>query len=115
MSVNSLQMECNKCRVASTCPRKGSSPLSLNSGKKVFCQIINGYGRIPVDVEILSTESLKRSKVDGPCLTIAEVPTIDEHSGNLIMEITKIFSRPILHEREILSFNQEMIYPKSHT
>jgi hypothetical protein len=113
--MNALQMECSRCRVAVTCPRKGASPLVLQSGKKVFCQIVGGYGRAPVDRDALSKESLEAADRDGPCLTLAEVPTFDPDADVVVMEVTKIFSHPVLHERETIGFNQELIYPKSHT
>jgi hypothetical protein len=113
--MNPLPMECSKCKVASTCPRKGSSPLIMAGGRtKLPCTIIGGYGKTPVDVSILSGDSLKRYEQDGPCITIAEVPTKDGN-GNVYNEVVKIFSKPILHEREIATMNQSMIYPKSHS
>jgi hypothetical protein len=104
-------MECTKCRVAKTCPRFGSSPLLTKGKKKVFCRIVGGYGRIPVDKEILSIESAARSEKDGPCLTIAEIPTLEDDL--IIMEITKIFSHPILHERETVPDIINRIVPSS--
>jgi hypothetical protein len=113
--MNYLQAECAKCKVADTCPRKGSSPLIMSGGtKKLFCNIIGGYSKTPVDKSILSPESLERYEKDGPCLTIAEVPTRN-NDGNIITEVVKIFSNPILHEREKTNMNQNMIYPKSHS
>jgi hypothetical protein len=94
----SLEMTCNRCLVAQTCPKSGSSPLFFSSGKRAHCRILGGYGRQPVDEAILSAESLVRSKKDGPCLTLAEVPVLDD--GMVTWEITKVFSPPIVNERE---------------
>lgn len=78
------------------------------------CRLVNGYGRTPVDSSILSEESLKIAQNQGPCLTIAEVPSFDEE-GDFFYEITKIFSPPILHERETVNWPTNLIYPKSHS
>lgn len=106
-----LPMECGKCRVANTCPRNGSSPTLTRGGKKVLCHIVGGYGRTPVDPEILSVESLERSRRDGPCMTIAEVPVIEDDS--IVMTITTIFSHPVLHERETTDDMQNRIVPRA--
>jgi hypothetical protein len=111
--MQSLPMECTKCKVAETCPKKGSSPLILNSGKRLLCQVY-GYGRTPIEKAKLGPESLARSERDGPCLTIAELPVLDSDSGMVITEVLKIFNHPILHEREKTTFHQDMVYPKSH-
>lgn len=107
-------MECSRCRVATTCPRKGSSPLTMSGGTKMFCNVIGGYSKTPVDKSILSAESLVRYEKDGPCITIAEVP-IRNTDGNINTEVVIIFSKPVLHERETTNMNQNMIYPKSHS
>jgi hypothetical protein len=106
-----LPMECSKCRVSATCPRNGSSPALTRAGKKVLCNIIGGYGRTPVDVEILSAESLGRSRRDGPCMTIAEVPVLEDDS--IVMTVTTIFSPPVLHERESTNDMQNRIVPRA--
>lgn len=111
--MNELHLECNRCKVSSHCPRNGSSPHIFNK-KKILCIIVGGYGRKPVDLEILSEESKALVEKNGPCLTIATVPTTDPDSGMLYMELTKIFHQPILHERETTSFQQNALYPKSH-
>src|SRR5271157_1926047 len=113
MQANPLMMQCSKCRVAETCPRRGSSPLPLpKSGtRKVFCYIIGGYGREPVEKRKLSAESLARSEKDGPCMTLARVPYIDEETGTLQYEMVKVFSQPMLHPRETIPFNINLIYP----
>jgi len=115
MAVNSLQMECTKCKVASTCPRKGASPIVVRGSgtRKVHCYIVGGYGRTPVERRILSETSKQIADRDGPCLTIAYVPVIDELTDELQFEITKIFSPPVLHEREKVGFHMGMLYPKS--
>lgn len=95
------------------CPEKGASP--LNQGKnRVLCRLVGGYGRTPVDESILSEESKQTVSQNGPCLTIAEVPKTDE-SGRTVFKVVKIFSPPVLHEREQVSWHMNMIYPKSHT
>lgn len=85
----------------------------LGSGTKMVCRIVGGYGRQPVDPAILSPESLERSKSDGPCLTIAEVPSVVD--GTFVIDVVKIFAPAVTHEREKVAFNAEMIYPRTHT
>ena len=111
--VSYLQMTCSRCRVAASCPKKGSSPLTLKGNKKALCSLIGGYGRTPVSPEVLSQESREASLRDGPCLTLAEVPRLDEESELLVYELVKIFSPPILHERETISDHINMMVPKS--
>jgi hypothetical protein len=93
-----LEMTCDRCSVAQTCPKNGASPLFLSGGKRAHCRIVGGYGRTPVDPEILSSESRQRAEKDGPCLTIAEVPALED--GIVVHEVVKIFSPPVLSERE---------------
>lgn len=112
---NVLKMDCKKCRISSSCHRFGSSPLRMPNKPAEYCQIVGGYGREPVDPMILSPESLKARDKGGPCLTIAYVPVYDEETKQVDMELTKIFAMPVLHERETISWNAEMMYPKSHT
>lgn len=107
-----LNMECGRCRVSSTCPRVGQSPLKVG-GKTLMCRIVGGYGRTPADPSILSEESAKRAEKDGPCLTLAEIPVIEE-DGTVMVVIERIFSQPILHEREKTDFQMDIMYPKSH-
>jgi hypothetical protein len=97
MSMN-INMECDECVVAQTCPRKGSSPQKHNK-ITLKCRIIGGFGREPVDKSVLSAESLEILNRDGPCLTIAEVPSIDEE-GFVSYDVVKIFSPPCLTARE---------------
>lgn len=92
-----IEMECARCAVASTCPRRGSSPL-LYGKHSIKCRIIGGFGKIPLDKSILSSESLKKTKKDGECLTVAEVPAIEDEI--VIYNVTKIFSPPVLSDRE---------------
>lgn len=54
---------------------------------------------MPADKSILSIESLARVEKDGPCLTIAEVPTVDDQQI-VSFDVTKIFSPPCLSDRE---------------
>jgi hypothetical protein len=107
-------MMCNKCQVASTCPRRGSSPLTLPNQVAMQCRLLGGYGRKPVDLSDLSEESKKIATENGTCLTVAEVPTLDEASGKVYYETIKIFSKPILHPREKVGPRFEMMYPKSY-
>lgn len=106
--MNSLQMTCDKCRVASTCPARGSSPVvGANGRPKAFCRILGGYGRDPVDPAILSEDSRRRSEADGPCLTLAEVP---DQTGNY--SIVKVFSPPVRHDRESTSELLDRLVPR---
>lgn len=113
MATKFLKTECSKCKVATNCKRFGSSPLIISGKITEYCRIVGGYGREPVDSSILSPESKTARDNNGPCLTIAYVPTI-EGSGEVIMEITKIFSQPVLHERESVSWSIGNMYPKIH-
>jgi len=79
----------------------------------VRCQLLNGYGRLPVDPSVLSPESRKASERDGPCLTLAYVPVLDENDRPVHV-LTKVFSPPVLHGRESVPWNIEGMYPKSH-
>lgn len=111
---NSLNMVCTSCKVANTCPKKGSSPLILPNKRQVMCRILGGYGRKPVDLTKLSSESKAIIERDGPCLTIAEVPAFDTSSGHVYFNTVKIFSEPILHSREKLAPRIQMMYPQSY-
>lgn len=92
-----MEMECAKCFVSNTCSRRGSSPLAFE-GRVFKCRIIGGFGRKPIDKSILSAESVKSCEKDGPCLTVAEVPTVED--GFVTFAVTKIFSPPCLSQRE---------------
>ncbi len=76
---------------------------------------MGGYGRTPVDPRILGDESREAAAKSGPCLTLAEVPRLDKESGNIIFDVVKIFSPPVLHERETVPWQMDMIIPKSPT
>lgn len=107
-----LEMVCSKCRVSGNCPAKGSSPL-LNNGKMIAkCRLVGGYGRVELDKSILSPESNQISKKNGLCLTIAEVPKME--NDMIIYDMVKIFSHPITHERESVPDLIGNIVPKSH-
>ena len=113
MPFSALQMTCDKCKVASTCPKKGASPfLAPKARKPVFCHILGNYGRDPVEPRMLGPESLARMQKDGPCLTLAEVPGWDEECERVQTEIVKIFSPPIRHPRESVPWNINLIHPK---
>jgi hypothetical protein len=101
-----MEMECSRFLVQKTCPKYGSSPINYGQDNPIFshlkiikCRIIGGFGKQPVDESILSEESKKLIKTNGPCLTIAEVPSVDEQ-GYVKWEVTKIFSPPCLSDRE---------------
>ena len=96
--MSALEMTCDRCSVATTCPKNGSSPLIVSGGKRVHCRILGGFGRKPVDVSILSEESRKRMEADGPCLTLAEVPALED--GQVSWNLTKVFSPAVLSARE---------------
>ena len=104
-----LKMTCDKCSVSNTCPAKGRSPYVINGKIIGFCQIIGGYGREPVDTRILSSESLARSKKDGLCMTIADIPTSDGED-----EVIKIFHDPVLHARERAELPSDAHHPKGY-
>lgn len=93
-----LDMTCERCAVATKCPKNGSSPTLTQGGKRSLCRILGGYGRVPVDPAVLSADSLVRSKKDGPCLTLAEVPKVED--GQVIWELTKVFHHPVIGARE---------------
>jgi hypothetical protein len=108
-----LEVTCDKCKVSEFCPKSGSSPL-MTPDKQIFkCKLIGGYGRVPLDMRILSEQSKKLVEKNGPCLTIAEIPEYDEPSGEVFYKVTKIFNPPILHEREKIGWNMRMIYPET--
>jgi hypothetical protein len=50
---------------------------------------------------------------DGPCLTLAYIPTFDEETKQVTHELTKIFSQPVLHPRETVPWNINLMYPRS--
>lgn len=93
-----LNIECEKCQVSKNCEKNGSSPLEYD-GKKYYCKLVGGYGRKPVDETILSEESLKKMKESGPCLTIVEIPIVEDEI--LTYKAHKIFSEAVLHPREV--------------
>jgi hypothetical protein len=96
--MTALEMTCDRCAVATTCPKRGASPLFYGGGKRVHCRILGGYGRQPVDKEILSSESLERYGKDGPCLTLADIPVLED--GQVSWETVKIFHQAVLGDRE---------------
>lgn len=101
-----LVVECRTCRVAKYCPQNGSSPLRLPSGQAIACRLIGGYGKKPIDRSVLSEDNEKLFDIHGPCLTIAEIPYVDEGSGLTVYGVVKIFSPPIVHERESMNESQ---------
>lgn len=110
-----MPMTCARCKVAPTCPSRGSSPLTPpGSRKPVFCNLIGGYGRDPVDPERLSEAARARAAADGPCLTIAEVPALDEATKYVYRKTVTVYHHPVRHERETAGFTANMLFPKSH-
>lgn len=111
--IQNLDVTCDKCRVSEFCSKNGSSPV-LTPKKQVFkCRLVGGYGRVPIDMRIVSEQSKQLIEKNGPCLTIAEVPEYDEASGEVVYKVIKIFNPPILHEREKIGWNMRMIYPET--
>jgi len=81
----------------------------------VTCRVVGGYGRTPVDPSSLSEESKARAEKDGPCLTIADVPTVDPHTGKLYLETVKVFHHPITHPREKTPYKMDSYAQQSHS
>jgi len=102
-----LTVSCQKCRIANVCPHKGSSPLITDAGKRIHCNIVGGYGRTPIPRDILSEESMKLAEKYGPCMTIVELPKLDIATGFIYRVTAKVFSQPVLHEREQLTLKQK--------
>jgi hypothetical protein len=110
-----LRMQCKLCKISSNCKKNGSSPLYTENGRKIFtCQMIGGYSLTPVDKAILSQESLEEMEKHGPCLTIAEVPVLDQNSGHVVFELTKIFHEPILHPRTKTDYKPDSMLSTSY-
>src|SRR3990172_8865833 len=108
-----LEMACKNCKVSSYCPKSGSSPL-LFKGSTIYCRIVGGYGRKSVDQRILSEKSKELFNKNGPCLTVAEVPTLDVDSGIIKFDVVKVFSPAIKHKRETVPFQMDMMYPSGY-
>lgn len=112
---NFLEVQCSRCRVAEHCPARGASPLILDGGRTVMaCRVPGGYGRNPPRPEIVSEESRKRQEEHGECLTLAEVPRLDQASGKAYRELVKVWHPAIAHPREKTDFQMDMMYPRSH-
>jgi hypothetical protein len=107
-----LEIHCNRCRVSKFCEKNGAAPLRFQ-GKDIPCRIIGGFGRKPIAVEKLSEKSKELAVKNGPCLTLAEVPYVDEGSGVLTYDVVKIFSPPNLHPREKTTGIYDMMYPQT--
>lgn len=88
--------------------------LPSGSRKPVFCVIVGGYGRDPVDRDKLSDAARARSDRDGPCLTVAEVPVQDMATKHVYRETVTIYHHPVRHAREKAELVATMLYPKSH-
>lgn len=112
---NALSLHCSTCKISSTCPRRGSSPLRAKDGRThLLCRVLGGYGRTPADPSTLSADSAARAAKDGPCMSIAEVPTVDEDSGLTHFETVKVFHQAILHPREKSSHRADGMLTRSH-
>jgi hypothetical protein len=92
-----LEMVCDKCAVSTTCPKKGSSPISISTSV-LKCKIIGGFGTTPMDRSSMSEESIKTSDRDGPCLTVAEVPRTN--GSSVEWDVVKIFAPPYVPDRD---------------
>jgi len=113
-SPNVLTLHCSKCKISGTCPRQGSSP--LRRGEKalpLFCRIIGGYATAPIDPERLSGEGKARAAKDGPCMSIAEVPTV-EPSGHIHFEMVRVFHHAIVHPRSTTTLQADAMLTRSH-
>jgi hypothetical protein len=97
--MNTIDVDCNRCKLAGQCPKRGSSPVVFKN-RKVFCKILGGYGRSPIDEEVLSDSSKEVSLTSGRCLTLVSIPFLDKASGTVCTELIKVFHQPILHARE---------------
>ena len=106
MATSHLRVVCESCKVSNECSKKNSSPLKVNN-RVYYCYLLNGYGRVPLDESKLSEESKEKVRKFGPCLTIAQVPTVDE-SGRAEWVVEKVFSQPVLHGREKTSVILEL-------
>jgi hypothetical protein len=84
-----------------------------HKNKRYICRLVGGYGQSPVDESILSEESKKIAKLNGYCMTIAEVPVI-QVDDNVGFEITKIFSQPIISEHQKTNIPLDSLNAKSH-
>lgn len=110
---NIISLRCEKCKISSHCPVKGSSPMQIQD-EIVLCRIIGGYGKKPIRLEALSQESIELQKKHGPCFSIAEVPRIDTDSGHTYTEIVKIWHPEMFHPREKTNVVIDGMYPRSH-
>jgi len=111
-----LDMTCDRCPVSNFCPKNGQSPSFLNNGARVYCKVIGGFGRTPIDEDILSENSKELIKSSGPCLTLAYVPVLKTEDGkNYETELVKIFHPAVLSPREKIPSAIDGIYPRSHS
>ncbi len=95
--MNALEMECERCNVSNSCKYNGLSPVLLKN-KQYKCQIIGGYGNKSVDREILSEENKKLHDEGKTCLTLVYIPF--EENGAIDYKLQKVFSPPVVTERE---------------
>jgi hypothetical protein len=111
---NALSLHCSKCKISGTCPKRGASPLRTGPRSLLLCRVLGGYARRPVDQSKLSPESKDRSAKDGPCMSIAEVPVVDMHSGLAHFEVVKVFHQAVVHPRERSTVQADGMLTRSH-
>jgi hypothetical protein len=110
-------LTCDKCKLATTCPKKGSSPFSHQGQKQLKCELIGNFGKDPVDVSILSLASRARMEKDGPCTSYVDIPMYDASSDKVTFETTIIFHHPIRHPRDLAVSELDIMnlpYRRSH-
>ena len=108
---NYLKMQCARCKIALDCPKNGSSPLPTKQGLKL-CSIIGGYGSKPVDRSILSTGNQVKFDSGKQCISIIEVPLIEDDI--ISVKMLKVMHKPIKHPRELVEDITVMLHPKSY-
>jgi len=80
----------------------------------MFCRIVGGYATEPVSPDILSEAGRARAAKDGPCMSIAEVPTM-EPSGHVHHETVMVFHHPIIHPRAHTPYRMDSMLEQSHS
>ncbi|HED37911.1 MAG TPA: hypothetical protein ENI76_06675 [Ignavibacteria bacterium] len=110
-----LRVLCNKCLISEYCIYKGQSPLYVSKNSQTIeCVIVGGYGLKKPSSEILSEESKKSQKKFGECLSIVEIPQLDQSTGYVYTTTTMIWHPRIKHEREKSDMIIDQIIPRSH-
>jgi|688.fasta_scaffold677162_2 hypothetical protein len=107
-----LEMECKNCRVSTFCPKKGASPL-IENGRRYLCRIIGGFPAKEVSKEKISSKSLEICEQNGgKCLTIAEVP--EKEDDIILYTLVKVFSPPVLMNRQATTYKVDILKQSSH-